>query len=154
MTHLFLFMYWKFRKWVYIYTENPLKTYLKARKVFKPLRLYFRCGRTWGPNIWCSKPAPIQIMVSDVGWKDKYRTPRFEYAPYIWIHLFGFNLIWYWSVHPHQQSFEDDYWEQLLWYLYYQSSPSIKDAKRTWPWQDCDTKKSSWKDEFIKQDKL
>lgn len=147
-------MYWKFKKWIYIYLENPLKTYNKVRKIFKPLCWYFRCGKTWGPNIWCSKPSLIQIMSSDVGWKDKWGSPRFEYTPYIWIHLFGFNMVWYLGLKPHQQHlYEDEYWEQLLWYLYYQSG-SIKDAKRTWPWTDHNTHKSTWNDEFIKSNNL
>ena len=51
-----------------------------------------------------------------------------------------------------------DYWEQALWYLYYTDTisqglinkPDIKKAKESWPWQNYETKESSWNDEFLK----
>ena len=151
-------IYFWFLKWIYISLENPFKTMNKLKGVFKPLECYFRCGKYWSPVLWCSKPSYIQIMTHDVSWKDKYDTPRYEVPPYIWIHLFGFNLVWYWDLPEHQRGrLTDDYWEQALWYLYYYNSvsygrldvPNIEQAKESWPWSDYKTKQSTWSDEFL-----
>ena len=109
----------------------------KLKGVFKPLKCYFKGNlhSDWFPMLWCSKPAFIHIMSVDVGWKDKYDTPRYEYPPAIWIHLFGINLIWYWDIK--RDEYTDDYWEQALWYLHYYHTysqglldkPNIEKAK-------------------------
>ena len=140
-TFFYAMIHLDLRKWIYIRIENPFKTMWKLRGVFKPLKCYFTANikNSWFPMIWCSNPAFIHIMSVDVGWKDKYDTPRYEYPPAIWIHLFGLNLIWYWKLK--NQSYMDDYWEQALWYLYYYrnisygtNEPNIKKAKDSWPW--------------------
>lgn len=152
-------IYLDWRKYLYIDISNPKKTLNKLRKVFKPLRCYFRCTFDewdYSPVLWCSKPAHIQIMAHDVGWKDKYDSPRFEIPPYIWIHIFKMNLVWYWGLPPHQNHREDEYWEQALWYLNYYNNtsygcdkPNLEKAKESWPWQDYTTKETTWTDEFL-----
>ena len=96
------------------------------------------------------------IRCCDVGWKDKYNTPRYEEPPYIWIHLFGLNLIIYWKL-VDSKSETDKYWEQALWYLYYASynrkkrgydELNINKAKETWPWETM-SGESNWNDKFI-----
>ena len=89
------------------------------------------------------KPEKILIITSDVGWKDKWHTPRYEEPPYIWIHLFKYNWIWYWEL-PNEK-YMDDYWEQALWYLYYYdnisykcSKPNINKAKEMIEYTGCD----------------
>ena len=151
-------MYLNKRKWIYLDIRNPFKTMKKLKGVFKPLKCYFRwnTNENWFPMLWCSKPAYIHIMSVDVGWKDKFDSPRYEYPPAIWIHLFKLNLIWYWEL-PNEK-YMDDYWEQALWYLYYASynkekkgydKLDINKARETWPWQDFETKKSSWNDNYL-----
>lgn len=156
-------MYWNFRNWICFSIKNPFKTYNQVKDVFKPLTCYFKCGRDWDPVFWYSPPAHIQIVFDDVEWKDKFSTPRFESPPCIWIHLFGFNLVWYWSLPAHQFEDEIDYWEQLIWYLYYvnykrfekvEGNTQLEKARNSWPWQDYKTKKSTWNDKFIKSNKL
>ena len=150
-------MFWRFKDWICLHLINPLITYKKARKVFKPLHLYFRYGKNINPDGWYSKPAFIQIVFDDVSWKDKYDTPRFEGPPCIWIHIYKYNFIWYWSLPRHQFIEEDAYWEQLLWYVYYYDTysqglldkPDINKAKESWPWQDYKTKESSWTDKYL-----
>lgn len=146
---------WK--KYLYISISNPKRTLNKLKGIFKPLKCYFRfSSKNWNPILWCSRPYWIQIIAQDVGWKDKYDTPRYEYAPYIWIHIFKWNFIWYWSLPLHQKYYDDEYWEQALWYLYYNKTisqglndyPDIKVAKETWPWQDMKGN-STWTDEFL-----
>ena len=152
-------MYWKFKDWIYIFITNPFKTMNKLKGVFKPLKCYFKVTTDWRtiPITWCSRPSYISIIFEDVGWKDKWSTPRYEDPPYIWIHLFGLNFLWYWTLPPHQWKDVDDYWEQALWYLYYYKNisqgrldaPNIDKARESWPWQDYETKKSSWNDKFL-----
>ena len=150
-------IYWNFRKWVYLDIRNPFKTMKKLKGVFKPLKCYFRwnTNKDWFPMLWCSSPAYIHIMSVDVGWKDKFNSPRYEYPPAIWIHLFGINLIWYWDIK--RDGYTDDYWEQALWYLYYYrnisygrlDSPDIEKAKKSWPWTDVRTNESTWNDNYL-----
>lgn len=144
---------------IYIDITNPKRTINKIKKVFKPLKCYFKFKKGLYvpfPVLWVSKPHCIQIIFHDVGWKDKYDTPRFEYPPYVWIHLFKWNFVWYWGLPLHQDHREDQYWEQALWYLYYHNNisygcnnPDIEKAKESWPWQDYNTKKTTWTDEFL-----
>ena len=146
-------VYWDFRKWIYLSIRNPFKTMKKLKGVFKPLKCYFKWNTKddWFPMLWCSKPAYIHIMSVDVGWKDKFDSPRYEYPPAIWIHIFKLNMIWYWKL-PNEK-YMDDYWEQVLWYLYYSygrlDSPDIEKAKKSWPWVDMKTNKSSWNDNYL-----
>lgn len=150
-------MYWTFKKWIYLDIRNPFKTMKKLKGVFKPLKCKFKTNLhdDWFPLLWCSKPSFLHILSVDVGWKDKWDTPRYEYPPAIWIHIFKLNLIWYWEL-PNNK-YMDNYWEQALWYLYYYhnisygrlDAPDIKKAKESWPWQDYDTGKSTWNDKYL-----
>ena len=88
-------------------------------------------------------------------WKDKYDTPRFEEVPFIKITLFSkFVFLIYWTVKEGQN---DEYWEQVLWYLYYNNTvsqglikvPDLETAKESWPWTDMRTNKTTWKDEYL-----
>ena len=158
-------IHWDFRKWIYLSISNPKKTINKLKGIFKPLKCYFKFSvNKWTPYpvLWVSKPAYIHIMSSDVGWKDKDDTPRFEYPPYIWIHIYKWNLVWYWDLpdsigYIPETDHIDDYWEQALWYLYYTNTisqglldkPNIEKAKESWPWEYYKTKKSTWNNKFL-----
>lgn len=67
----------------------------------------------------------IDIDISDVGWKDKYDSPRHEYDPYIYVCLFGcigFKITFFkkWvDVDCQTQNCSMEYWEYILDYLYY-----------------------------------
>ena len=145
-------------KYLYVDIVNPKKTMNKLKGIFKPLKCCFKHGKNLSTShlLWVSKPHLIQIVIHDVGWKDKYDTPRFECSPYIWIHIFKWDLIWCWSLPLHQKHREDEYWEQALWYLYYNKTisqglnnyPDIKVAKESWLWQDMNGN-STWTDEFL-----
>jgi hypothetical protein len=151
------YIYIDLRKYLYVDISNPKKTINKLKGIFKPLKCYFtKSSIIPFPVIWVSNPAYIQIMFKDVGWKDKYNTPRLEYNPYIWIHIYKWNFVWYWSLPLHQNYRDDEYWEQALWYLYYNKTisqglndyPDIKLAKESWPWEDIEGN-STWTDEFL-----
>lgn len=128
----------------------------KLKGVFKPLKGHIKINFNKYdiyPVLWCSIPHFIHIVSRDVMWKDKYDTPRFENVPYIWIHIFIFNFIYYWGI----TNYDDEYWEQALWYLYYSGTitqelgkvPNIEIARKNWPWQDHETKKSTWNDSYL-----
>jgi len=137
--------------------ENPLKTYNKAKKVFKKLRCYFKISwGNWYPILWIS-PKFFQIESRDVQWKDKYDTPRYEGCPYFWIHIGKLNIIWYWELPELYNDYDnDEYWEQLLWYLYYYNTisygrlkePNIEKAKESYPWQNSDGT-PAWSDKYL-----
>ena len=151
-------IYLDWRKYLYIDITNPKKTMNKLKGVFKPLKCYFEFRRDWWaphPVLWVSKPAYFHIMFHDVEWKDKYDTPRYEVPPYIWIHLFKWNFVWWWDMPEYLEI--EDYWEQALWYLYYYNTysqglldkPDIDKARESWPWIDPTTEKSNWLDKFL-----
>ena len=145
-------------KYLYISITNPKKTLNKIKNIFKPLKCYFKFKidkYAPYPVFWVSKPSFIHIISHDVGWKDKYDTPRFEVVPYVWIHIYKFNFVWYWDLNFEGHS--EDYWEQALWYLYYFDntsygcdSPNIEKAKESWPWENPFTNVSTWNNEFLK----
>lgn len=151
-------IYIDLRKYLYLDLENSFKEMKKLKGVFKPLSVRFNYGKNWYPVLWCSKPAWIHIVTHSVEWKDKFSTPRYEVPPYIWIHLFGFNLVWYWDLPSSLNgNYILDYWEQALWYLYYASynkekkgydELDIDKARRTFPWQDMNGN-STWIDKFL-----
>lgn len=152
-------IYWKFKNLIYVSLTNPFKTMKKLKGIFKPLQCYFMKGKDlafeWNPFIWIPSPSKIQIIARDIGWKDKWDTPRFEEPPFIWIHLFRYDFIWFWSLAPHLPFEDTNYWEQALWYLYYyrtysqklSDSPDINIAKESWPWTS--EGKSTWNDKYL-----
>ena len=142
------------RDWISISIRNPFKTMKQLKGIFIPLKRYFLFGKNISyPFVYCPQlPKILLIRSCDVMWKDKWDTPRFEGPPYIWIYIFRFNFIWYWSSND-----DDQYWEQALWYLYYYKNtsqgrldtPNIEKAKESWPWEDMRTKQSSWDDNYL-----
>lgn len=136
-----------FEKIFYINLENPFKTMSKLKGVFKPLKCQFSYGRMVFPEMWVCKPSLIQLVTRDVMWKNKFSSPRHEDSPYIWIHLFGYNFLWYWKLPKKMKEYDMDYWEQALWYLYFADS-NIEKAKKTWPWADL-SNNSTWNENFL-----
>jgi hypothetical protein len=126
----------------YFYPRNYNNTIIsiaKEKKRFdrcKSFNLFNRC---------ISYGSPIKIIKNDLGWKDKYNSPRFEWTPAF--HLYFFNLqfcIYYMS--PDNDN--DLYYEMILWYLEY-SDKNIKKAEETWSWTNYETKKSTWNNDYI-----
>lgn len=144
------------RNLIYLSLYNPFKTMHKLKGVFKPLKCCFRIGLgkwNYHPALWCSNPAFIHIISSDVMWKDKYDTPRYEVPPYIWIHIWKINFIWWWE-YSDKLGETDNYWEQALWYLFYcdeykMKKPDILAASNYWPWTDYETKITTWKNDYL-----
>ena len=104
-------------KYFDIYWENPLKTYNKIKKWFKPIypnfQMYF--GKR-------NKAKILELNSFDVTWKDKWNSPRHEFNPRILISLFNYIHFYIeWSLQ--EDSLNDTiYWESILDYIYYGKS--------------------------------
>lgn len=119
-------MWWnkKFNKWVSICIENPLKTWHAARKYFKRPKcvIHFFSNPIYNcPYANLKHIAKIlDIMSSDVMWKEKYGTSRHERSPYIWVcffQTFGFSLNWhiyYEDEFGKKTNGDSYYWEYLI----------------------------------------
>ena len=146
----------------YKYLQCPFATWWKARKYFKrpkfkfyfgPLHKYYgKVKSKFGTyddyttkGYWpmasteylkwhTSKWFPIHIMSWDIGWKDKWDTPRYE-RPGYFIIFFGRNYRTCWQFSMVVKApevycgndctrldHEDNYWESMLWYLNYADS--------------------------------
>lgn len=124
-------MWWnkQFNKWINICIEDPLKTWKQAKKYFiKPkCKIYFFSNPIYNcPYMNLNSIAKIiDIMASDVMWKEKYNSSRYERSPYIWVCFFkrfGFSINWhiYYKDEFNQiQNGDSYYWEYLLDYLYF-----------------------------------
>lgn len=127
-------MWWNkhFNKWIDICIEDPLKTWKRVKTYFKKPKLFLHFFTN---PIYCCPYASLNSIAKildirsfDVGWKDKYDTPRHERNPYIWVCFFkrfGFNIIWHISYKDEFGNPQDGdmyYWEYLLNYLYYEKT--------------------------------
>ena len=147
-----------FGKYFDIFIMNPFKEMNKLKGVFIPLKRKFWFGNPkMVPLLLAGTRGKIlDICCHSVMWKDKYDTPRFEECPFVRISLFNkFCFLWYWTTGSLIE--DNDYWEQALWYLYYYNTysqgllnkPNIEKAKNSWPWENYETKESSWNDKYL-----
>lgn len=110
-----------------------------------------------GNYYWLQIGWPIMIGTVGLGWKDKFGTPRHEWDPQFYIYFFKWQLVVWWS----SLDSSERYWEQMLWYLYYQKEYNkesrqvdINKARENWPWATwtdlTNGKKSTWRDDYLK----
>lgn len=100
----------------------------------------------FGQEFYIELGSPIAIDSTQLGWKHKYDTPRFEWAPSFKIFFFKWQYcIWLNS----SGDIRDEYWEMFLWYLYY-ADKDIKKAEQTWPWVNSKIKESTWNKSLLK----
>lgn len=109
---------------------------------------YLRCNyfKLFGYEI--SYGWPIAIVKYDLGWKDKFDSPRLEWSPSFQIWFFWWQFCIWW-VSPAKD--QDNYWEQVLWFLKY-SDKDINKARDTWGWIDHTTKQSTWDESCLISD--
>ena len=134
------------------FINNPLRTYWKVKKYFKPMTLHWYIGSKLmsplPPYGYCAKI--LDIYSTDVIWKDKYNTPRHEYDPCISITLFNKWCIGcYWKFELNNQDYSMQYWESILDYLYYDYTNPIKAVDNN-IWENCITKERTPVREFLK----
>lgn len=96
--------------------ENPLKTYYKIKKYFRPLsfQLVFETKRN--PKKWFSFEA------KDVQWEKGENEPKFIASPYLKITLFKYKELkinWFLTKCP-----DKIYWTAALYWLYYNKTLS------------------------------
>ena len=105
-------------KYFSFYWENPLKTYNKIKKYFKPLKLKFDITFNKVGNV----AKILDIKAYDLMWKDKWNSPRHEHNPVINISLF--NCLHAQILFTLKADSMSDmvYWEAALWWLYYRKS--------------------------------
>ena len=151
--------------------QCPFGTWWKARKYFKKPKFKFYFGPMWKykgkvqtefgeyddyeykGGYWPAasteylkwytpKWFPIHVMSWDIGWKDKYNTPRYEHLGHFII-FFGrdYHKHWQFSMTVTAPDFfcnndctiedhDDNYWESMLWYLNYADQYNILNKKR------------------------
>jgi hypothetical protein len=92
---------------------------------------------------WIEVGWPISVKTIGLGWKDKYDSPRAEWSPSFQIYFFHLQFCIWWNA-PDDNN--DQYYEQVLWYLKYSNKDIVK-AKKTWPWTN--NKKSTWNYDYL-----
>jgi hypothetical protein len=100
----------------------------------------------FGNYFWLQVGWPIKVIKNDLGWKDKFHTPRFEWSPSFMVFFFHWQFCIWW-VGPKGNN--DTYWEMVLWYLKYSKKDLVK-AEKTWGWINAKTKLSTWDKQYIK----
>lgn len=120
--------------------KNPLRTIWRCRKWFKMPKIKFWCYKFYKQK---NDNTPfIHFQSRDVVWKPKFDTPRHEYDPmirFIFFRLFCLDIKFtYDDVY-----INDSTYEQMIWTAYY-CDYDIKNAYRSWPWYNPDTKYTSW----------
>ena len=155
----------------YKFLQCPFKTWWKARKYFKKPKFKFYFGPMWKykgrvktkfgeyddykykGGYWpyastdylkwyTPKWFPIHVASSDICWKDKYNTPRYEHIGHFII-FFGrdYRKHWQFSMTVTAPEFfcnndctvkdhDDNYWESMLWYLHYANTYNASNNKR------------------------
>lgn len=109
------------------------------------LRSKFWIIKLFGKYYWIEIGSPIKICKYDLGWKDKFDSPRFEWSPSFQIYFFNWQFCIWWTS-PDKN--DDLYYEMILWYLFY-ANKDIKLAKDTWGWVNYYTKESTWNDNYL-----
>jgi hypothetical protein len=118
-----------------------------AKAPVKGFKKFSRAWKTWRfemlGRVFCIQiGTPIIFHKNELGWKEKFDTPRFEYSPAIQLFFFGLELSLFFEE-------TDKYWEQLLWTLKWHDG-DVQKAKETWMWRDRHGN-SSWDNIYLKK---
>lgn len=98
--------------------------------------------KLFGNYFWINIGSPICIKSTELGWKDKFNSPRFEFEPTFNIFFFAWQYRIAYGVDD-----ADKYWEMYLWWKYYSDEDIVK-AEKTWPWRS--EGKSTWDRSMLK----
>lgn len=124
--------------------------HLKEAKKYSNLPMVRR-SKDWifqlfGNHYWLQVGWPIKIHRGELGWKDKWDTPRFEWSPSFMIFFFKWQFCIWWLA-PKSDKFDDTYWEMFLWWKIY-SNKDLEKAERTWGWKSKGV--STWNKNYLK----
>ena len=141
-----------------ILKRRPLEEYNKIIEKFpwrKKEELYsnlpmVRKNRDWiikifNKEILVSIGFPIVVKNIELGWKEKYGVPRFEWSPMFQLYFFKWQFCILYNAPERHTSL---YYEMILWWMYF-NDKDLAEAERTWDWSDSNTKKSTWNKEFL-----
>ena len=146
---------WKEAPW-FQWSSQPFDEIECSKKHFIPMTWHFKAGQ-WGtvgmyPFYKGNLAKILDFFKWDLGWKDKFRTPRYEDPPMVAITFFWKWRLYFWygfSKQQHEQGYkEDEYWEQMLWTEYY-CDGNVDVARKRWGWKDM-AGNSTWKDKYLK----
>lgn len=131
---------------------NGIHNYHKESKKFLNLPMVRR-SKDWiislfGNYYWIQVGWPWAIHKNELGWKDKWNTPRFEWSPSFMIFFFKWQFCIWWLAPKIEKYCDDTYWEMILWWLYY-SNKDLDKAKNTWGWVEYSTKESTWNEKYL-----
>lgn len=135
----------------YFYPRNYVPTIIKVYKKVPMVRrtCNFNLGGYHIQIGW-----PVMRHNVELGWKWKYDTVRYEWAPQFGLYFFGFEFHW-WDNAPRlsgeKYSDNDKYYEMWLW-TYKGCDGDIEKAKETWGWKDMEGN-STWDDKYINYEK-
>ena len=127
-------------KYFYLYWENPLKTYNKIKKYFKPIKLNIKFAFRKSN---CAKI--LDFSSFDLLWKDKESTLSHEFSPRIHIHIFSYIHIYINFVLDKDDMTDMVAWEAALYWLYYNRtlSEALQEASG---WSTYDPKSKTYKE--------
>lgn len=101
---------------------------------------YVRVGKPWA------------VVNNELGWKDKFNSPRYEWEPSFQVWFFKWQFCIHWiapEIEGESSGYPDLYFEMILWYLKYykeygSDKPDITLAEKGWGWINGETKESTW----------
>lgn len=103
-----------------------------------------------GSYYWLQIGWPISICTNELGWKDKWNSPRFEWPPAFYIFFFKWQFVITWVAPDGDNGM---YYEMILRYLKYEGK-DIEKTKKNWGWIDSTTKLSTWNENYLINKKL
>lgn len=115
----------KLDKYIGLFIYNPMKTYNLVKHYFKRPKMSVYFFTKPDHYTYSEIGKIIEIRSTDVDWKDKWYSPRFEDCPRIWVcffRRFGFCIEWH---AYYKDEFGDTlngdiyYWEYVLNIAYY-----------------------------------
>ena len=109
--------------------------------------------KIFGNNYYITWGKPWAVRSVQLGWKDKFESPRFEWTPQFHIFFFGLQFCIHWmapKLEGEKYPDNDKYYEMILHYLEYCTIKDIAVAEETWGWIDSDTKESTWNKKYLK----
>lgn len=126
-----------------------LKQYREDKFKFSNIPMVRRCKdwvvKIFGTYYWIQLGKPWSITTVQLGWKDKFNSPRHEWNPSFQIYFFKWQFCIFWEA---PDGNDEKYYEMILWYLKYCNKDIVK-AKKTWEWTDYNTKLSTWENKYL-----
>lgn len=132
-----------FNRYPHMRKSKPYKAFYSNFPMVTRCRYWVK--KIFGNSYYIKLGSPICFKKVNLGWKDKFNTPRFEWSPAYHLYFFRWQIsLWY--VAPGDD--QDLYWEMVLWHLHY-SEKDINKAEESWGWVTSSTKESTWNKEYL-----